>query len=152
MPTDSITYPKYLMMFIANENFAMFRYSRCCWRVSKTCQSYLTCSSHDRLKNKISSRYTMTHLPMKIHRRSSIYLMKVADALVKLKFMTNHSNNPSLVLKVIFHTSLDSIGIWWYPYLRSTFLNKLASFILLMSSSIHGRGYMFFTKILLRSQ
>ena len=43
---------------------------------------------------------------MKGHRRSSLYLMKVAGALVKLKGMTNHSNNPSLVLKAIFHA-------WW---------------------------------------
>ena len=89
---------------------------------------------------------------MKGRRRSSIYLMKVAGALVKPKGMTNHSNDPSLVLKVVSHTSMDSIGIWWYPYLRSSFVKNLVPFILSMSSSIHGRGYMFFTKILLRAQ
>ena len=94
----------------------------------------------------------MTHLSMKGHRRSSIYLMKVAGALVKPKGMTNHSNNHSLVLKVVFHTSMDSIGIWWYLDLRSSFVKNLALFRLLMSSSIRGRGYMFFTKILLRAR
>ena len=44
-------------------------------------------------------------------RSSSIYLMKVSGAFVKPKGMTNHSNSPSLVLKVVFHTSMDSIGI-----------------------------------------
>ena len=53
----------------------------------------------------------MTNLSMKGSIRSYIYLMKVAGALVKLKGMTNHSNNPSLVLKVVLHTSVDSIGI-----------------------------------------
>ena len=62
----------------------------------------------------------MKQLTVKGHRRSSIYLMKVAGALVKMKGMNNHSNNPSLVLKVTFHTSMDSIGIWWYPDLRSS--------------------------------
>ena len=91
----------------------------------------------------------MKHLLMKGRRRSSIYLMKVAGALVKPEGMTNHSNNPSLVLKVVFHTSMDSIGIWWYLNLRSSFIKNLAPFKLSMSSSIYGRGYMFFTEILL---
>ena len=68
----------------------------------------------------------MTHLPIKGNIRSSIYLVKVASALVKLKGMTNHSNKPSLVLKALFHTSMDSIGIWWYPDLRLSFVKNIA--------------------------
>ena len=94
----------------------------------------------------------MIQLLMKGHRRSSIYLMKVAGALVKPKGMTNHSTNPSLVLKSVFHTSVDSIGIWWYLDLRSSFIKNLAPLILSMSSSICGRGYLFFTEILLRAR
>ena len=93
----------------------------------------------------------MTHLPMKGRRRSSIYLMKVAGALVKPKGMTNHSNNPSLVLKAIYHTMVDSIRIRWYPNLRWSFVKNLAPFRLSMSSLIRGRGYLLFTKILLRA-
>ena len=89
---------------------------------------------------------------MKGHRRSSIYLMKVVGELVKPKGMTYHSNNPSLVLKVVLHTLVDTIGVWWYPDLRSSFVKKLAPFRLSMSSSIRGRGYLFFTKILLRDR
>ena len=48
---------------------------------------------------------------MKGHIRSSIYLMKVAHALVKMKGVTNYSKNPSLVLKIVFHALVDSIGI-----------------------------------------
>ena len=48
---------------------------------------------------------------MKGHRRSSIYIMKVAGALVKMKGMIDHSTNPCLVLKDIFHTPMDSIEI-----------------------------------------
>ena len=44
----------------------------------------------------------MTHLPMKGRRRLAIYLIRVAGALVETKGMNNHSNNPSLVLKVFF--------------------------------------------------
>ena len=65
---------------------------------------------------------------MKGRRRSSIYLMKVAGALVKPKGMTNPSNNPSLVFKVVFHTSVYSIGIWWYPDLRLSFVKNLEPF------------------------
>ena len=139
------------MFVIANEHFPMFRYSLCCWRVLKTCRSCWTCYSHDRLKIKISLRYTMTHLSMKGHIRSSIYLIKVVVALVKMKGMNNHSNNPSLVLKSIFHTLVDAIGIYRYPDLRSSFVKNLAPLILSMSSSIYGRGYLFFIEILLRS-
>ena len=58
-------------------------------------------------------------------RRSSIYLMNVVGALVKPKCMTNNSNNPSLVLKSIFHILVESIGLWWYPDLRLSFVNNL---------------------------
>ena len=53
----------------------------------------------------------MTHLTMNGCIRSSIYLMKVVGAFVKTKGMTNHPNNPYLVLKVIFHTSVHLIEI-----------------------------------------
>ena len=45
-----------------------------------------------------------------------------------LIILTNHSKNPSLVLKFIFHTSVDSIGIWWYPDLRLRLVNNLVPF------------------------
>ena len=115
------------------------------------CRRCLTCSSHDQLKINISSRKTLAHLSMKGQRRLSIYLMKVAGAFIEMKGITNHSNNASLVLKVVFHISMDSIGILWYPDLRSRFVKNLSPFKLSMSSSIHGRGYLFFTEILLRS-
>ena len=89
----------------------------------------------------------ITHLPIKGHKRSSIYLMKVAGALVKLKGINNHSNNPSLVLKFVFHTSMDTIWNWWYLDLRTSFVKNLEPFKLSMSSSIHGRGYLLFTEI-----
>ena len=44
------------------------------------------------------------------HKMSSISLMKVVGAFVNLKGITNHSKRPSLVLKVVFHTSEGSIG------------------------------------------
>jgi hypothetical protein len=44
---------------------------------------------------------------------SSINLIKVAGAFSMPKGMTNHSKRPSLDLKVVFHTSVGSMGIWW---------------------------------------
>ena len=49
---ESITYPKYLMLVIANEHLSMSD----TLDVFGECQSCFTCSSHDRLKIKISSR------------------------------------------------------------------------------------------------
>jgi hypothetical protein len=43
---------------------------------------------------------------------SSIKLMKVVGALVKPKGITSHSKRPSLDLKFVFHTSVDSMGTW----------------------------------------
>jgi len=47
---------------------------------------------------------------VKVLNTSSINLMKVVGAFVKPKGMTNHSNRSSLYLKVVFHTSVGSMG------------------------------------------
>jgi hypothetical protein len=44
---------------------------------------------------------------------SSINLMKVVCVFVKTKGMTSHSKIPSLDLKIVFHTSVGSMGTWW---------------------------------------
>jgi hypothetical protein len=62
---------------------------------------------------RMSSRYTTTKVLVKGHRISSIILIKVVGAFVKPKGMTNHSKRPSFDLKVVFHTSVCSIGTWW---------------------------------------
>jgi hypothetical protein len=61
----------------------------------------------------MSSRYTTTKVLVKGHRISSIILIKVVGAFVKPKGMTNHSKIPSFDLKVVFYTSVCSIGTWW---------------------------------------
>ena len=53
----------------------------------------------------------MTDFPIKFRNTSSMYHIKVIGALFKPKGMINHSNNPFLVLKVILHTSVESIEI-----------------------------------------
>jgi hypothetical protein len=62
---------------------------------------------------RMSSRYTTTKVLVKGHRISSIILMKVVGAFFKPKGMTNHSKRPSFDLKVVFHTSVCSMGTWW---------------------------------------
>jgi hypothetical protein len=61
----------------------------------------------------MSSKYTTTKELVKGLNTSSINLMKVVGAFVNPKGMTNHLKRPSLDLKVFFHTSVGSIGIWW---------------------------------------
>ena len=55
----------------------------------------------------------VTLLLVKSLNTSSINLMKVVGAFVKPKGMNIHSKRPSLDLKVIFKTSVGSIGTWW---------------------------------------
>jgi hypothetical protein len=59
---------------------------------------------------RISSKYTTTKELVKGLNISSINIMKVADAFVKPKGMTNHLKRPSLDLNVVFHTSVGSMG------------------------------------------
>jgi len=53
--------------------------------------------------------------------------MKVLGALVKSKGMTNHSYNPNLVLKEVFHSSPSLFLIWLYPLFKSILENMVAS-------------------------
>jgi hypothetical protein len=62
---------------------------------------------------KMSSRYTTIKVLVKGRRISSIILMKIVGAFFKPKGMTNHPKRPSFELKVVFHTSIYSIGTWW---------------------------------------
>jgi hypothetical protein len=61
---------------------------------------------------RMSSRYTTTKELVKGLNTSSINLMKVVGAFVKPKGMTDHLKRPSLDLKVVFHTSVGSMGTW----------------------------------------
>jgi hypothetical protein len=65
------------------------------------------------LKMRMPSRYTTKKELVKGLNTSSINLMKVVGAFVNPKSMTNHSKRPSLDLKVVFHTSVASMGTWW---------------------------------------
>jgi hypothetical protein len=62
---------------------------------------------------RMSSRYTMKKLLVKAHRISPTILINVVGAFFKPKGMTSHSKIPYFDLKVVFHTSVSSIGTWW---------------------------------------
>jgi hypothetical protein len=62
---------------------------------------------------RMSYRYTTTKLLGKGCRISSIILIKFVGEFFKPKGMTSHSKEPSFDLKVVFHTSICSIGTWW---------------------------------------
>jgi hypothetical protein len=62
---------------------------------------------------RISSRYMTTKDFVNEGNILSIIFMNVVGELVKPKGMTNHLKRPSLDLKVVFHTSVFSIGTWW---------------------------------------
>jgi hypothetical protein len=59
---------------------------------------------------RMSSKYATTKDLVKGLNTSSINLVKVVGAFVKPKGMTNHLKTPSLDLKVVFHTSVGSMG------------------------------------------
>ena len=124
-----------------NEHFSKFAYNWCCQRALRTCRRCCNRYAQLLLKMRMSSRYTTTKDMVKGRKISSINLMKVVGALVKQKFMTNHSKRPSLDLKEIFLTSICSIGTWWYPDFRSILLKNLAPLSCSRRSSIWGIGY-----------
>jgi hypothetical protein len=62
---------------------------------------------------KISSKYSTTKDLVNGLNTSSINLMKVVGAFVKTKGKKIHLKRPYLDLKVVFHTSVGSIGTWW---------------------------------------
>jgi hypothetical protein len=59
---------------------------------------------------RVSSKYTTTKEMEKGLNTSSINLMKSVGAFVKPKGMTNQSKRTSLDLKLVFHTSVSSMG------------------------------------------
>jgi hypothetical protein len=69
-------------------------------------------SSQVLLNMRMSSRYTTTKEFVKDLNTSSINLKKFVGAFVKPKGMAMHSKRPSLYLKVVFHTSVHSMGTW----------------------------------------
>jgi hypothetical protein len=71
------------------------------------------CSSQVILKMRMSSRYTTTKELVKGLNTSSINLIKNFGAFFSPESMISHSKRPSLVLKVVFHTSVGSMGNWW---------------------------------------
>jgi hypothetical protein len=60
----------------------------------------------------MSSKYTTKKYLVKGINTSSINLMKVVGPFVKAKGMDSHLKRPYLDLKVVFHTSISSIGTW----------------------------------------
>jgi hypothetical protein len=100
---------------------------------------------------RMSYKYTTTKEFVKGLNMSSIKLMKVAGAFVKPKGMTNHSKRPYLDLKVVFHTSVGSMGTWWYPDFRSILLKNFSPLSWSRRSSILGMGFWFLIVIFFKA-
>jgi hypothetical protein len=61
----------------------------------------------------MSSKYTTKNELVKGINTSSINFMKVVGAFINPNGMTNHSKRPSLDFKVVFNTTIGSMGTWW---------------------------------------
>jgi hypothetical protein len=61
----------------------------------------------------MSSKYTTTKELVKGMNTSFINLMEVVGAFFKPMDMTIHLKRPYLYLKVVFHTSVGSMGTYW---------------------------------------
>ena len=89
---------------------------------------------------------------MKGHKTLFISLMNILDVFVNPNDMTNHSHNPSIILKDIFHSSPNKILIWWYPFLKSIFEKINTPYIWFSMSSNHEIENLYPTVILLMAQ
>jgi hypothetical protein len=108
---EEITKPKYMSSFFIKELFFIFFSNFFCYNFSITDVRCLKCSPFVLLKISMSSRYTMENFPMKYFTTSFINLINLLSAFVNPNGMTNHSNNPSFVLNVVFHSSPSLILI-----------------------------------------
>ena len=100
---------KKLHFFKLAYNFCSLNITKIWWRCSKWSDSFL-------LYNKISSKYTIIEIPMQGLTMWFINLMNILGAFDNPNGITIYSYNPSLVLNVVFHSSL---GRRWYPFLKS---------------------------------
>jgi hypothetical protein len=100
---------------------------------------------------RMSYKYTTTKELVKGLNTSSINLVKVVSAFVRPKGMTNHSKRPYLDLKVVFQTSIGSMGTWWHARLQVNLVEELFPLSWSRRSSIIGIGYQFLTMILFNS-
>ena len=98
-------WPKYTKEVFPNSHLDIFRNNYYFLMISKTFLTCLTCSSRDLLNIKISFKYTITNSSRKDLKTSFITLMNVVGALQRPKGITSHSNNPCLILKVVFQIS-----------------------------------------------
>jgi hypothetical protein len=108
---EEITKPKYMSSFFIKELFFRFFNNFYSCNFSITDVICLKCSPFVLLKISMSSRYTMKNLPMKSFNTSFINLINLLGAFVNPNGMTNHSNNPSFILNVVFHSSPSLILI-----------------------------------------
>jgi hypothetical protein len=100
--------PKYTSAVLPNSHLDNFTYKFYLCKVSNTYFTCLTCSSQVPLKITMSSKYTIAKSSRKDLNTSFITRMKVSGALQSPNDITNHSNNPCLVLKAIFHASYST--------------------------------------------
>ena len=117
-----------------------------------TSKTHLKCSiwsSQVLMYTSMSSKYTTTNLPKNARNTCFIILIKVLGAFVSPKGITNHSYNPYLVWKAVFHSSPSWILIWWYPLWRSIWLKIQKPCNSSSISSSLGMGCRYFIVILL---
>jgi hypothetical protein len=101
-------WPKYTSEVFPNSHLDNFIYNFYLCKASNTCFTCLTCSSQVPLKIRMSSKYTITKSSRKGLNTSFITRMKVSKELQIPNDITNHSNNPCLVLKEVFHASCSA--------------------------------------------
>ena len=102
-------WPKYTKEVFLNSHLYIFINNYSFLKTSNTFLTCLTCSSCDLLNIKISYKQKITNSSRKDPKTSFITLMNVVGALQTLKGITNHSNNPYLVLKQVFQMSSSAI-------------------------------------------
>ena len=92
----------------------------------------------------MSSKYTTTKWPVNGLSTWFINRMKVLGVLDSPNGITNHLYKPSFVLKVVSHSSLGLIRIWWYPLLKLIFekILELASMSSISSNQGMGNRYL----------
>jgi hypothetical protein len=101
---EEITKPKYMSYVFMKEHFFRFMSNFFYYNLFITNVKCLKCSSSVLLKTRISSKYTITNLPMNYLSTSLFNLMNVLGEFVKTNGIKSHSYNPAFILNVVFHS------------------------------------------------
>ena len=139
IPFSDMTWPKYINFCLKNSQFKGLSFRPTSLSCSKTALSLSKCSFGVLENIMMLSRYIMQFCKCRLPIQLCINHWNVAVALVRLKGILSHSQNPrGLTVKAVKALQFSSISTCQYPNFRSRDGNQTVPFRQSNISSIQG--------------